>query len=530
MKKVIIVGLLFVLLGATSCNSFLEENPRSQLSSETFFSSPNDAYSAVNRLYRKGVPGLYSAGIYNGATILHGGYLSGLFDNDYKGQEQFIQHCHDLSLDPVKDNSQLQTMWRDPYEVIVRNCNFAILGIPSCPGLTDKERAQLMAESRFFRALNYFYLVKTFGPVPLITTYFASMDQNLFIPRSSEKLIYDLIVADLEDALKGGLAEKPMPSNGFRVSQASVAALLADVYLNMAGSPVNDATKYAKAAEIAKTYLLDAKFQGTYALIQNIDQAGRSAYNTLRTSDNEKEYLYSIEYNYSITNAGPRPAWCFPIDAATWGEFRYDITNPAYNPTQTLHAAYDQVNDLRYQERQYFHTTYTQVREPNVGRVHNLGRLPFFWYEEDALLNTARAIKDQVHYRLAEVYLITAEAVAMSEGVAGAVQYLAPIKARASLNKTQAEIEAELSALSRENFVREVWAEKIRELIFENKIWNDITRTRMYPNVVGSTFTFVPVIGARNDFGSVFTEKDLLFPIPDQETQRNPALRDAVLQ
>jgi hypothetical protein len=72
-----------------------------------------------------------------------------------------------------------------------------------------------------------------------------------------------------------------------------------------------------------------------------------------------------------------------------------------------------------------------------------------------------------------------------------------------------------------------VWTEKIRELIFENKIWNDITRTRMYPAVVGNQFTFVSLIGAQNPWGKTFAEKDLYFPICSQEMQRNPALADA---
>jgi hypothetical protein len=123
------------------------------------------------------------------------------------------------------------------------------------------------------------------------------------------------------------------------------------------------------------------------------------------------------------------------------------------------------------------------------------------------------------------MYLIAAEAIAQSSGVnAEAAGYLATIQARASMNKTKAEITTTLMALSKDDFIKEVWKEKIRELIFENKIWNDITRTRMYPTVKDGVFTFVPIVGATNPWGKTFTEKNLLFPIPNDEMQRNPKL------
>jgi hypothetical protein len=78
--------------------------------------------------------------------------------------------------------------------------------------------------------------------------------------------------------------------------------------------------------------------------------------------------------------------------------------------------------------------------------------------------------------------------------------------------------------LSKDQFIKEVWTEKLRELIFENKIWNDITRTRMYPTTVNNVFTFVPFVGAQNPWGKTFATKNLLLPFPNDEIQRNPKL------
>ena len=525
MKHIIFFAITTFVLGFTSCESFLEEKPRSQRDKNAYFQTAADGYSAVNSLYRgQGVPSFHDAGsAYMGPRIMYGGYKSGLFDNQYKGQEMFVQYCQNLDIDANVSNGQLQEIWEPTYRAIVRKANYAIKYLPECPGLTDTERRRLIAESKFFRALNYFHLVKMFGAVPLVSEPAESLD-NIYVPRSTEARVYEFIVADLESALNdGNLPDVPMHENGFRISKGSVAALLADVYLNMAGYPVNDASKYAEAARVAKTLTNNSN----YALIQHT--GNETAYDILRTSDNQKEYLYFIEYDAGISNGGWRPIYSFPNEAATWGEFSYSITNLSYNPVPLLHAAYDENDDLRFQEGQYFHSSYTQTKGSNAGVVRDFGvKYPYFWFEEEAMLNTNSSVKNQVHYRLTEMYLIAAEAIAQTSGVTDeAADLLATIQDRASMNKTKAQIKASLLALSKDDFIKEVWTEKIRELMFENKIWNDITRTRMYPALQGGKFGYVNLIGAQNPWGKTFAEKDLYFPICSQEMSRNPALADS---
>lgn len=508
-------------MGLNSCNDFLKEEPRSQISVDQFYLTPADAISAVNNLYRSGFPSFYNAGsAYMGPTVMYGGYISGLFDNQYKGQEKFVQDSQNLAIDPVVNNGSLNAVWQNCYSAIGR-ANNTLKYLPTTPGLTPAELNQYTAEARFFRALNYFHMVKIFGGVPLISEPFESIE-NLYIAKSTEAVIYNFIVEDLVFGInQGGLPDIPMQRNGYRISKGSISALLADVYLNMSGFPLND-NKYADAATVAKTLINNS----AYGLIQNGATPEESAYNVLRTSDDQIEYLYVIEYDATISNGGWRPTYSFPNEAATWGEFTYNITDNAYRPVTQILAAYDLTNDLRAQEKQYFHTNYTFTKGDRMGETVQFADVtPYFWFEPEALYVTNQSQKDQVHYRLAEMYLIAAEAIAQTSGVnAEAADFLATIKARASLNKSKAQITTELLALSTDQFIQEVWKEKIRELIFENKIWNDITRTRMYPTVVNGVFTFVPIIGAQNPWGHAFTEKNLLLPIPDDEIQRNPEL------
>jgi len=169
MKNLIYCSVLSLsLMGLNSCNGFLKEEPRSQISVDQFYATPADAASAVNNLYKTGVPSFYNAGsAYMGPTIMFGGYISGLFDNQYKGQEKFVQDAQNLAIDPVVDNGTLLSVWQNCYTAIGR-ANDAIKYVPKTPDLTVTEIGQLMAEAKFFRALNYFHLVKLFGQVPLI--------------------------------------------------------------------------------------------------------------------------------------------------------------------------------------------------------------------------------------------------------------------------------------------------------------------------------------------------------------------------
>ncbi|KAA6304898.1 RagB/SusD family nutrient uptake outer membrane protein, partial [termite gut metagenome] len=69
--------------------------------------------------------------------------------------------------------------------------------------------------------------------------------------------------------------------------------------------------------------------------------------------------------------------------------------------------------------------------------------------------------------------------------------------------------------------------ERMRELVFEFRIWDDICRTRLYPVTSDSNpgkATFVNVIGAKNPWEQTFQEKHLLWPISANEIQRNPSL------
>ena len=98
MKKIYIaLTCMSILGGTTACSDFLEENPKSEISSSQYFTQPDHARAAVNKLYRSGVPQFYDADAYAGSKMMYGGYMSGFFDNEKKAQEEMVRYCQSLS-------------------------------------------------------------------------------------------------------------------------------------------------------------------------------------------------------------------------------------------------------------------------------------------------------------------------------------------------------------------------------------------------------------------------------------------------
>ncbi|MBO7318278.1 MAG: RagB/SusD family nutrient uptake outer membrane protein, partial [Bacteroidales bacterium] len=153
-----------------------------------------------------------------------------------------------------------------------------------------------------------------------------------------------------------------------------------------------------------------------------------------------------------------------------------------------------------------------------------------FYTYEDMFVN-GYSSKDRDIYRYAEALLLGAEAIAQSQGVtAEAAKYLAEIKARANMaGKSAATIATELAALSKDAFIEECWKERLRELPFDFKIWDDIVRTKKFPVISTTTkgdVKFVDTFNGTTTNASGYTIKasDMLWPISPDEIQRNPSL------
>ena len=517
MKKISTIAVACAgLLSFTACNNFLDEEPKSTLTDVAYYKTQSQMESNVNYLYRTGAIGSYvdfgSAYIGPFASIQE--ELTGYFSNSYEGQEIVCRYTRELTRqqNTMQLASKMDKVWDDCYRGI-NVANGAIKHMPEVP-MDQATADRLTAEAKFFRAFNYFYLVKTFGAVPFYTDPY-ELAENMELPRTETSTIYNQIESDLKDAMNV-LPEATFAANGHRITKYVAAMTLTDVYMYQ--------HKYAEAAETVRIVV-----NSNHKLTTNDDLAMNSAFNKLRSTDDLDEAIYAYEYDNQISPSNWLPTYAFDGDASSNGLFgTYAITQKVHGPNDRYLNIYES-NDLRRQPNQFYHWTYTN---PKTGKVWNsVGNAACCWYyyDEDALLTTGRGTKDWNVYRYAEALLDAAESIAQSTGVtAEAAGYLAQVKARANMEgKTAAEIASSLQSMGKQAFIEECWTERLRELPQEFKMWDMCVRTGMFPNISETTpgqVTYIPLVGAKNASGATIKESDLLWPLSVNEIQRNPSL------
>lgn len=514
MKKILTIAVACAgLMSFTACSDFLDEDPRSELVTESFFQTQAQAEGAVNNLYRTGAMNCYtdfgSAYVNTFASLPE--ELTGYFSNSYENQEIQCKYSRLLTRQDhtIEMASKMDGIWDNCYKGINR-ANSAIKYIPNIKIDEEGEGERLLAEAKFFRAFNYFYLVKTFGAVPFYTEPY-EVAENMELERTETSTIYTQIENDLNEAM-AVLADARFTDN-HRITKHTAAMVLTDVYMYQ--------HKYAEAAKTAQSIIDSQK----YSLLANTDKADNSAYNQLRELDNNSEVIYSYEFDPSISPSNWLPTYAFSSSATAVFD-KYAIFERTHGPIKRYLNIYED-NDLRIQPKQFFVWEYTNPTNNKTWSSEDAGC--WFYYDEDAMLNTGKGGKDWNIYRYAETLLDAAESIAQSTGVtADAARYLAEIKARANMDgKTVDEIAADLQTLGKQAFIEECWNERLREMPLEFKMWDLCVRVGKFPNISDSTkgqITWVDLVGATNAAGATIKETDLLWPISVNEIQRNPNL------
>lgn len=262
-KKLLYTGCFMAasLLSLTSCSDFLDEDPKGQLNPETFYTIEDDYTAGVNTLYDK---------VNQTQSWTNPMYPQWQGDDITANPGSNKQACAALdAFDSDGANKGVTEAWTQHYAVI-KTANLIIEGSEKFPG--DKAKiATALGNAHFWRAYSYYYLVRVFGKLPIITK--TNIEQFDAQPSEIEK-VYELIVQDLKDAineLPTGYDKEPARLFGVDVWATKQAAqsTLAAVYMSMAGYPLNKGTEYYKlAAELAKDVITN---NGTYGFILNQD-------------------------------------------------------------------------------------------------------------------------------------------------------------------------------------------------------------------------------------------------------------------
>lgn len=279
--EVLPICLLALLPLLTGCSDYLETNSKSQLSTETSYSSPENIDQDLTGIY--------------GCLKPFATYYFAM--SEFRSDNMFIttesktneySDCAQFNNTGLLNDNIVKNCWSDHYKLIA--AANVLLDRINGAGLTETQLKQYSAEARFLRALAYFDLVRFFGRVPL-SLHEITPSEAFQIPQSEAIDIYEqAIVPDLEYAVEN-LQDKAIDYLGKERQERATAnaakALLGKVYVQMAGYPLYQDTE-AKAIALFEDVLKD---------VDNYWATDMAAWNTMWLHENDnKFYIFEIQY------------------------------------------------------------------------------------------------------------------------------------------------------------------------------------------------------------------------------------------
>jgi len=232
-------------LGMTSCDDFLNRPAEDSYNEENYYQTDAQCIAGVGYLY--------SSPWYD---LQRGYFMIGemLAGNIFASNNPYVS----FTVNGSDQNLKLAaaSMWS-----VIAHANTVYNSIKGAPSsVSDAARNASMGECLTWKAMAYFYLVRTFGEVPIIHDNAASLAANNYNSVQKVKIadVYDYIILTLDKAR----TLLPKKNSAGRIDYYGATGLLAKVYLNRAGVTGSlNAEDMAKAAKYAK---------------EVIDESGRS--------------------------------------------------------------------------------------------------------------------------------------------------------------------------------------------------------------------------------------------------------------
>jgi hypothetical protein len=329
---------------------------------------------------------------------------------------------------------------------------------------------QIAAEAYFLRATSYFYLTRLFGDVPMILSSSYSSDLNTINP-SSKETVYAQIIADLQLAEGMIMDQRPEPG---RVGKAAVKGMLAEVYLTMAGWPLNDQSKLALSAQKAAEVIANKEQYGV-ALMLN--------FRDIWTEENKfnQEQLWAIPFSGTGVTTSFNWAQGTTVQPGEEGGWNALMSEPNFylnfpDGVRKDETFYTEFQIYNAQDKTYSTISYTdsQSKHPYFRKFRH-GGVNENDPANDHTFQTSMSV--QV-LRLAQVYLTYAEAQARSAGpnTSASGLNMTPIEA-VNIIRARAGLSDLPQGIDQNTFVQAVLNERAWEFAGEFLRWFDLVRT-----------------------------------------------------
>jgi starch-binding outer membrane protein, SusD/RagB family len=454
MSKNGVLTLLVLSMLLTACAEFIDVGPpKNEITGVAVYKDDATATAAIVGIYAK----MSEAYYFNNVGIP---MLTGLTADEFINGNSYGAF-EESEISP-SDPSLTEILWQPGYKYIYY-ANVALEGLAnSTTGVSTPVRRSLQGQAYFVRALCYFYLVNLFGELPKVTG--SDYDINAFLYRLPVDSIHALIDKDLERA--GNLLPRDF-STAYEQERTlptiwALHALQARVALYRG--------QWAKAASEADSVILNEDFFSLPPPDENF------LYTTT-------EAIWQIKPIFLVADNGTTEALTYTAGTV------------------------------------YLQPSLVEAFEPGDGRKVwidsmtaddiNYSYIPFkYRFAFPDHLHPEEGLEYHVEFRLAEQYLIRAEARAHQADLEGAIADLDMLRARAGLP-----LLADMGITWTQDLVLErVMQERRVELFSEGHRWFDLIRTGQADAVLGTIE------------GKLWESTDVLYPIPQSEINKNKNL------
>jgi starch-binding outer membrane protein, SusD/RagB family len=462
---------LWYVVALCSCKKMIEvPAPATSLSGVSVYSANPTAIGVLTGIYENmSASGLATAGSIPSLSLFTG--LSGDELTLWSGSYNFLAEAYYGNALSGSVGLYGSEYWSGLYPVIA-SCNAAIAGLGASARLTPAVKQQLLGEAYFLRAFHYFYLVNLFGDVAMPLSVDYPADAGL--PRSPADTVYRQIVADL------------------RFAEGLLSAQWLDATLMAPGIDRVRPTKWAAQALLARVYL----YTGDWAdAVQEADSViGNTALFTL-VPLNEVFLKSSLGNNEAIWQLQAVDSGWDTQDALA---FIIPAAGPGAGASAGVYLSDELLGSFESQD----------MRRSNWVDSVIVGADIYFFPFKYKVASYGQPVTEYLTvFRLAELYLVRAEAKARLGDLAGAGEDLDLIRARAGLGPVNADSDL-LSA---------IWHERQVELFSElGQRWLDLKRVGRVDSVMGPV---TPLKG-----GGAWQPYEQWYPLPVSDLQLDPNL------
>ncbi|HTN07110.1 RagB/SusD family nutrient uptake outer membrane protein [Agriterribacter sp.] len=486
-KKLINCSCLLVIitLSIAGCSKVLDKKPIGEIDAATI-DDPNAGESITATEAEQLLSGAYNDMYWDGEEYwafdrtTNGDAMA---DNCYAGSDNPANHAIDL-FTTNSLNGNVERNWSRLYTSIGKiNETIDKVSKATDPALTAERKNRILGEARALRAANYFELVRLWGDVPLIlqpivTTDTKTIFESVAVPRSAAAAVYDSIIADLEFAVANVRTASQAASKQI-MNTGIVNTMLAKVYATVEPHDWNKVNQYC-----------DAVIADGYTLLPDYD----FLFDGQHKSSSESIW----EITYEGWGSGTYGLWIRDMYiGGGWPKFN----TPSHDLVRAFEAEGDNVR-----------------LNSSIQWVDYSGQWvdPYWPMNNLPLINKVRGgdVSSFIIYRFADILLLKAEALTelnqLDDG-SGAQFYLNKIRNRVGLANTTATTQAALRLA--------IEKERQLELAFEGYRWFDLQRTGRTLEVMRNAKK------ANNEpLNYPIQEFRLLFPVPQNEMDRNPRL------